>query len=81
MTRYVTGDDATLRADDNVTIEAKDASRWERNFEAKYVIQEGAAKDLSLRLRQATVRSDEAFGSSNDLEDVRVIVEYPLSIL
>ena len=81
MTRYVTGDDATLRADDNVTIEAKDASRWARNFEAKYVIQEGAAKDLSLRLRQATVRSDEAFGSSNDLEDVRVIVEYPLSIL
>jgi len=81
MTRYVTGDDATLRADDNVTIEAKDASRWERNFEAKYVVQEGAAKDLSLRLRQATVRSDEAFGSSNDLEDVRVIVEYPLSIL
>lgn len=81
MTRYVTGDDATLRADDNVTIEAKDASRWERNFEAKYVIQEGAAKDLSLRLRQATVRSDKAFGSSNDLEDVRVIVEYPLSIL
>lgn len=81
MTRYVTGDDATLRADDNVTIEAKDASRWERNFEAKYVVQEGAAKDLSLRLRQATVRSDEAFGSSNDLEDVHVIVEYPLSIL
>lgn len=81
MTRYVTGDDATLRADDNVTIEATDASRWERNFEAKYVIQEGSAKDLSLRLRQATVRSSDAFGSSGDLEDVRLIVEYPLSIM
>ena len=38
----------------------------------------GAAKDLSLRLRQATHRST-AF--DNDLEEVRLIVEYPLSIL
>jgi len=79
MARYVAGDNATLYK--GTTQIADDASRWERNFEAKYVVQEGAAKDLSLRLRQATVRSDEAFGSSNDLEDVRVIVEYPLSIL
>ena len=79
MARYVAGDNATLY--EGTTQIADDASRWERNFEAKYVVQEGAAKDLSLRLRQATVRSDEAFGSSNDLEDVRVIVEYPLSIL
>jgi imipenem/basic amino acid-specific outer membrane pore len=81
MTRYVTGDNATVRADDNVTIDATDANRWERDFEAKYVVQEGAAKDLSLRLRQATVRSSDAYGSSGDLDDVRLIVEYPLSIL
>ena len=81
MARYITSDNATLRADDNVTIEATNAGRWERNFEAKYVVQAGAAKDLSLRLRQATVRSDEDFGSSNDLDEVRLIVEYPLSIL
>ena len=81
MARYITSDNATLRADDNVTIDATNAGRWERNFEAKYVVQAGAAKDLSLRLRQATVRSDEDFGSSNDLDEVRLIVEYPLSIL
>ena len=79
MARYVAGDNATLY--EGTTQIADDASRWERNFEAKYVVQEGAAKDLSLRLRQATVRSDEDFGSSNDLDEVRLIVEYPLSIL
>lgn len=80
MARYVTSDNATLR-DDNRNVVDSDASRWERNLEAKYVVQDGAAKDLSFRVRHATVRSDVAFGSSNDLEDVRLIVEYPLSIL
>ena len=31
-----------------------DLDRWERNIEAKYVVQDGAAKDLSFRVRQAT---------------------------
>ncbi len=55
-----------------------DQRRWERDIEAKYVVQGGSLKDLSLRLRQATVRSS-AFES--DLEEVRVIVEYPLAVL
>ena len=55
-----------------------DQRRWERDIEAKYVVQGGNLKDLSLRLRQATVRSS-AFES--DLEEVRLIVEYPLAIL
>ncbi|BBT18196.1 OprD family porin [Metapseudomonas otitidis] len=80
MARYVTSDNATIRADDR-SVTDSNAGRWERNFEAKYVVQDGAAKDLSFRVRQATVRSDSSFGSSNDLEDVRLIVEYPLSIL
>ncbi|BCA30289.1 OprD family porin [Metapseudomonas otitidis] len=80
MARYVTSDNATIRAKDR-SITDSDAGRWERNFEAKYVVQDGAAKDLSFRVRQATVRSDSSFGASNDLEDVRLIVEYPLSIL
>jgi imipenem/basic amino acid-specific outer membrane pore len=74
MARYVSGDDATVGGETGV-------SRWERDFEGQYVVQEGAAKDLSFRIRQATVRSDRAFGSSNDLEDVRLIVSYPLSVL
>ena len=55
-----------------------DQRRWERDIEAKYVVQSGNLKDLSLRLRQATVRSS---SFESDLEEVRVIVEYPLAIL
>lgn len=55
-----------------------DQRRWERDIEAKYVVQAGTLKDLSLRLRQASVRSS-AFES--DLEEVRVIIEYPLAVL
>ena len=55
-----------------------DQRRWERDIEARYVVQAGRLKDLSLRLRQATVRSS-AFES--DLEEVRVIVEYPIAVL
>jgi hypothetical protein len=55
-----------------------DQKRWERDVEVKYVVQSGSMKDLSLRLRQATTRAT-AFES--DLDEVRVIVEYPLAIL
>ena len=55
-----------------------DQRRWERDIEAKYVFQGGSLKDLSIRIRQATVRSS-AFES--DLEEFRLIVEYPLAIL
>ncbi len=72
MTRYVTGDDIDVAG-------AKDAQEREFNFETRYVVQEGAAKDLSLRLRSAVYRATQ--GYDNDLNDVRLIVEYPLSIL
>ncbi|ANY86793.1 MULTISPECIES: OprD family porin [Pseudomonas] len=85
MTRYAKGTDADYSnanafymrrdADGNPLIDQK---RWERDIEVKYVVQTGAAKDLSLRVRQATTRAT-AFES--DLEEVRLIVEYPLSIL
>lgn len=52
--------------------------RWERDFEARYVVQSGSLKDLSLRLRQANTRAT-AFES--DLDEVRLIVEYPLALL
>jgi len=55
-----------------------DQKRWERDIEVKYVVQTGTLKDMSLRLRQANTRAT-AFES--DLDEVRVIVEYPLAIL
>ncbi len=82
MARYIKGDqiDGT-KADPNGAFAGwagDDEKHWERDLEAKYVVQSGAAKDLSLRLRQATHRST-AF--DNDLQDVRLIIEYPLSLL
>lgn len=85
MTRYGRGSDADysnansfyMRRDGNGD-PLTDQKRWERDIEVKYVVQTGAAKDLSVRVRQATTRAT-AFES--DLDEVRLIVEYPLSIL
>ena len=50
------------------------------------MVQEGAAKDLSIRVRHATWRSNNDMswnysGGSSALDEVRVITEYPLDIL
>lgn len=85
MTRYAKGSGADY-SNANAVYMRRDAAgnpltdqrRWERDIEAKYVVQAGTLKDLSLRLRQASVRSS-AFES--DLEEARVIIEYPLAVL
>ncbi|HWD30902.1 OprD family porin [Pseudomonas caricapapayae] len=75
MTRYVKGTDANVAGTDN-------GKEWERDIEAKYVLQEGPAKDLSFRVRQATYRSgDGVYYGSPSIDELRLIVEYPLSIL
>jgi len=57
-----------------------DGKHNETNFEAKYVVQSGPAKDLSFRIRQAWhfANADEGEG---DVKDFRFIVDYPLSVL
>ena len=85
MTRYGRGTDADY-SNANATYMRRDADgnpltdqkRWERDIEVKYVVQTGSLKDMSFRLRQANTRAT-AFES--DLDEVRVIVEYPLAIL
>ncbi|VVM87751.1 Porin D [Pseudomonas fluorescens] len=72
MTRYVKGDNIDTGGD-------SDSQETELNYEAKYVMQEGPAKDLSFRLRSAVYRANSDY--NNDNNDVRVIIEYPLSIL
>ena len=85
MTRYGRGSGADYSNANSVYMRRDAAGnpltgqhRWERNIEAKYVVQAGSLKDLSLRVRQATTRAT-AFES--DLDEVRLIVEYPLSLL
>lgn len=85
MTRYGKGWDADysgansvyMRRDENGN-PLTNQGRWERDVEVKYVVQSGAARDLSFRVRQATVRSD---SFESDLDEVRLIVEYPLQVL
>ncbi|HAW22489.1 MAG: OprD family porin [Gammaproteobacteria bacterium] len=75
MTRYVSGYD--------ISTPTGTGEEREWDVEAKYVVQDGAAKDLSLRLRHAKYWSDSDYAPVNgtDLTDLRLIVEYPLSIL
>lgn len=65
MTRYIRG------------TAAENYTEREIDIEAKYVIQEGAAKDLSFRIRNAFYRDN----AQGDVNDFRLIVEYPLSVL
>ena len=71
MALYVKGD--------NISTSAGEGKEHEFNFESKYVLQEGPAKDLSFRLRSAVHRATSNY--AKDANDVRVIVEYPLNIL
>ncbi|MCT8960181.1 OprD family porin [Pseudomonas veronii] len=75
MTRYVNGSGANTGTTSN-------GKEWERDIEAKYVIQSGPAKDLSLRVRQATYRSsDGVYYGSSSIDELRLIAQYPLNIL
>lgn len=75
MARYVRGTDANVAGTSN-------GKEWERDVDIKYVLQSGPAKDLSFRVRQATYRSsDGVYYDSPSIDELRLIVEYPLSIL
>ena len=75
MTRYITGD--------NIETDDGEGKEHEWDFETKYVVQQGPIKDMSFRLRSAIYRAnntyDNLYGPSNN--DLRLIVEYPLSIM
>ena len=70
FTRYIKGTDIK-------TVTTNDGKAWERDIEGRYVVQSGPAKDLSLRLRNAKYRSKDRGG---EIDEVRIIVEYPISI-
>lgn len=85
MTRYAQGTDADYSDANNVYMRRDadgnpltDQKRWERDIEAKYVVQTGSLKDMSFRVRQMTTRATDY---ESDLDEVRLIVEYPLSVL
>ncbi|MBT8768390.1 OprD family porin [Metapseudomonas boanensis] len=88
MTRYVSGDhidDSHYDGGPNGAYGryGSDGKRWERDIELRYVVQDGPVKDLSVRLRQASLRSSAELARADtaDNNEVRVILEYPLSLL
>jgi len=79
MTRYAKGWDAAYSNANCVYMRRgvdgnplQDQKRWERDIEAKYVIQSGSLKDMSFRVRLATTRATDF---ESDLNQVRLIVE------
>ncbi|WP_095180072.1 OprD family porin [Pseudomonas sp. Irchel 3F6] len=50
---------------------------WERDIDLKYVVQSGAAKDLSVQLSHVTHRANEA-QAGDDIDRIYVVVQYPL---
>ncbi|WP_153788056.1 OprD family porin [Pseudomonas sp. EMN2] len=56
----------------------KDGKHWERDLEARYVVQSGAAKGLAVSVRHNVHRGDAA-QAELDGDQVRVAVEWPIS--
>lgn len=82
MTRYITGENIDWGLDENGNkIDNGEENEW--NFESKYMIQEGAAKDLSFRLRHSIYRANTSSNDNwiSDMNDTRLIIEYPLDII
>ncbi|BCA29152.1 OprD family porin [Metapseudomonas otitidis] len=85
MTRYLRGSGI-----DNSRVDPKGAyayyarlgdggRHWERDIEVKYVVQGGPAKDLSIALQQTIHRANSA-QADGDVDQVRIITQYPLDI-
>ncbi|MFP5425578.1 MAG: OprD family porin [Gammaproteobacteria bacterium] len=71
MNRYLSGDHVQTSA-------GRRGKEWGRESELAYVVQSGPLKDLSLRWRNSTLRRD---FSSYDIDENRLIVNYPIKFL
>jgi hypothetical protein len=71
MNRYISGSNVH-------TGTVTDGKEWGRESELSYTLQSGALKNLSLRLRNSSMRRDY---SNNEFDENRLIVSYPISLL
>jgi imipenem/basic amino acid-specific outer membrane pore len=84
MARYITGDDidgSHMPANSTYVNYGygEDGKHHEINVEAKYVVQTGPAKNLSLRLREAIHRAN-ADQAEGDINELRLIADYPINV-
>lgn len=52
---------------------------WERDVDLKYIVQSGAAKDLSVQLSHVSHRANEA-QAGDDIDRIYVVIQYPLGL-
>ena len=85
MTRYINGWDMDNTNSNNpyytkryIYDRATDYKHWERDIQLGYKISSGFAKGLDIKFRQATHRATKGY-RYNDIDELRVIIEYPLS--
>ncbi|AHL75638.1 porin [Stutzerimonas stutzeri] len=71
MNRYISGDNIE-------TATVDDGKEWGRETEVAYTIQNGPAKNLNIKWRNSSFRSQV---NTRDLDENRIIIQYPLSIL
>jgi len=71
MNRYISGDNVH-------TGTITDGKEWGRESELGYTVQSGALKDLNVRWRNSSIRRDY---STNEFDENRLIITYPLSLL
>ncbi|MBA1278430.1 OprD family porin [Stutzerimonas stutzeri] len=71
MTRYVTGDNFERAG-------VSEGKEWERDTDIGYTFQEGALKNLNLKWRNATFRSN---GTANNIDENRLIVSYTIPLM
>lgn len=75
MTRYIRGSDI----DTNVADGTRD-TRWERNTNISYTVQNGMLEGVNVLWRNATVRQDAAL-DTGDVDENRLIVSYTWDLL
>ena len=73
LTRYINGDHIKVPGSQ------AEGKEWERDSELKYQVQSGTFKDVSVRLRNSTYRSNYEKWA-RDMDETRVIVSYNFSI-
>ena len=71
MNRYLSGDNVHTGA-------ITDGKEWGRESELAYVVQSGALKNLSVKWRNSSIRKS---FSSNEFDENRLFISYPMSLL
>lgn len=72
MNRYIKGDEIHVGS-------ITDGEEWGRETEIAYVVQAGSLRDLSIKLRNSSIRR--SWGTNTSFDENRFIVSYPLNLL